>query len=63
VNEAVNVAHSTMTAIMGRMSAYTGKPVTWEQAMASTLDLMPTHLEMGAMPAGEVAVPGKTPLV
>lgn len=63
VNEAVNVAHSTMTAIMGRMSAYTGKPVTWEQAMASTLDLMPTNLEMGAMPAGEVAVPGKTPLV
>lgn len=63
INEGVNVANSTLTAIMGRMSAYTGKPVTWEQAMASKLDLTPAKLELGEMSPGEVAVPGKTPLV
>jgi hypothetical protein len=63
VNEAEQVAHSTMMAIMGRMSAYTGKPVTWEQAMSSTLDLRPGALEMGPMEMPEVARPGQTPLV
>ena len=32
VNEARQVAESTLTAIMGRMSAYTGQEVTWEQS-------------------------------
>jgi myo-inositol 2-dehydrogenase / D-chiro-inositol 1-dehydrogenase len=31
LNEARNVATSTLTAIMGRISAYTGKLVTWRQ--------------------------------
>jgi hypothetical protein len=57
------VAESTLTAIMGRMAAYTGKVVTWDQAMNSTLDLSPVKYEMGPLPTGEVAVPGKTPLV
>src|SRR6185436_7851544 len=39
INEAKRVAESTLTAIMGRMAAYTGKAVTWDQAMNSTLDL------------------------
>jgi predicted dehydrogenase len=63
LNEAERVAHSTMMAIMGRMSAYTGKSVTWDQAMNSKLDLVPTHLELGSMPVPEVAVPGKTLLI
>ena len=29
------MCRSTMMAIMGRMSAYTGKQITWEQALAS----------------------------
>ena len=33
-------------AIMGRMSAYTGKAVTWEQALNSKLDTFPKHLDM-----------------
>ena len=37
------VAESTLTAIMGRMSAYTGQTVTWEQALASP-SLMPANL-------------------
>ena len=32
-NEARAVAESTATAVMGRMSAYTGKQVTWKQIM------------------------------
>jgi len=31
INEANNVAESTLTAIMGRISAYTGKPVRWKE--------------------------------
>jgi predicted dehydrogenase len=63
VNEGVRVAESTLTAIMGRMSAYTGQEVTWEQAMSSTLDLTPPVYEFGPMPVGAVAIPGRTPLV
>ncbi len=63
INEAERIAHSTLTAIMGRMSAYTGKEVSWEQAMTSKLDTMPKELAMGSMPTPEVAIPGKTPLI
>lgn len=63
LNEGKRIAESTLTAIMGRMSAYTGKTVTWEQAMSSTLSLMPEKVEMGSLPVPAVAVPGKTPLV
>ncbi len=63
INEGEQVAHSTMMAIMGRMSAYTGKPVTWDQAMGSALDLRPGALSMGPMDTPEIARPGQTPLV
>lgn len=63
LNEAQRVAESTLTAIMGRMSAYTGKAVTWEQALNSKLDLSPPVYELGHISVAEVAVPGKTPLV
>jgi myo-inositol 2-dehydrogenase / D-chiro-inositol 1-dehydrogenase len=63
VNEARTVAESTLTAIMGRMAAYTGKTVTWEQALNSKLDLSQQAYEMGDLSAGEVAVPGRTPLI
>jgi len=63
LNELKNVAESTLTAIMGRMSAYTGKLVTWEQALGSQEDLMPTRLAFGPMPVPPVAVPGQTALL
>ena len=37
--ELKTVAESTLTAIMGRMSAYTGQAITWDQALNSQLDL------------------------
>jgi myo-inositol 2-dehydrogenase / D-chiro-inositol 1-dehydrogenase len=63
INEGRQCAESTMTAIMGRMSAYTGKLVTWEQAMNSKEDLFPKELALGPMPTPRVAVPGREPLM
>jgi myo-inositol 2-dehydrogenase/D-chiro-inositol 1-dehydrogenase len=62
-NELKTVAESTLTAIMGRMSAYTGKAVTWEQALNSKEQLMPPGLALGPLPTPAVAIPGQTPLV
>jgi predicted dehydrogenase len=45
-NEGEQVAHSTMTAIMARESAYTGKKITWEQIMASDLSITPKELAL-----------------
>jgi predicted dehydrogenase len=44
INNLRYVAESTLTAIMGRMSAYTGQAVTWDQALNSTESLMPQNL-------------------
>jgi predicted dehydrogenase len=63
-NEGRQVAESTLTAIMGRMSAYTGREVQWSWIMgASKLRLGPTEYEFGDFAAEPVAQPGKTPLV
>jgi myo-inositol 2-dehydrogenase / D-chiro-inositol 1-dehydrogenase len=47
INEAENTAISTMVAIMGRVSAYTGKETTWEEMMNSDLKLGPAVFAMG----------------
>ena len=65
INEGKQVAESTMTAIMGRMSAYTGRALKWDWAMnASKLDMSPPKYDFDIdLPAMPVAVPGKTQLV
>jgi predicted dehydrogenase len=64
LNEADQLARSTMMAVIGRMAAYTGKKVAWNWAMNdSKLDLTPPSYTMGPLPTPEVAVPGVTPLV
>ncbi len=64
VNEGVQVAESTMNAVMGRMSAYTGRALKWDWAMnASKLDLTPPKYQFGDLPVAPVATPGQTPLV
>jgi predicted dehydrogenase len=63
LNEAKRVAESTLTAIMGRMSAYTGRSITWDQALNSKLDLTPDAYSFSDLPVRPVAVPGKTPLI
>lgn len=64
LNEGRAVAESTMTAILGRMSTYTGRAMKWDWAMKSSkLDLSPPTYELGNLPVAPVAVPGRTPLV
>jgi len=64
INEGRQIAESTLTAIMGRMSAYTGRALKWGWAMnASKLDLSPEKYELGDLPVRPVAVPGKTKLI
>lgn len=59
LNEGVRVAESTMTAIMGRMSAYTGKQYTFEEALNEDLNLVPEKLDFDLpYPVGPVPVPG-----
>ena len=41
LNEAKQVAESTVTAIMGRKSAYSGQEITWEAAMNSQWNYTP----------------------
>ena len=63
INDLRQVAESSLTAIMGRMSAYTGQSVTWEQALNSQQALMPERLTWDMeMPVPAVAVPGRTQL-
>ncbi len=64
INEAARVTESTLTGIMGRMSAYTGRQMKYEWILEkSELNLFPEKLEFGPNPVQPVAVPGKTPLV
>ena len=56
-NELENTAISTMVAIMGRVSAYTGKETTYEEMMNSDLKLGPKVFEFGP-----VDVPKEVPI-
>jgi hypothetical protein len=58
-NESEQVAHSTLTAILGREAAYTGKKITWQEILESELDLSPEKYEFGDNPVRPVPVPGK----
>jgi predicted dehydrogenase len=64
LNECRRIAETTMTLIMGRMSAYTGRAMKWDWALqASKLALTPPKYEMGDLPVAPVAVPGRTQLI
>ncbi|WP_430815417.1 Gfo/Idh/MocA family protein [Carboxylicivirga sp. RSCT41] len=60
INEARQIAESTLTAIMGRISAYTGKEVTWDEMMNSEIKLGPKHFVMGDVNIDKtIPVPGQ----
>jgi predicted dehydrogenase len=61
VNEARQIAESTMTAIMGRMAAYTGKDLSWDAAINDPMDLVPKDPKPGPGPEERVAMPGQAP--
>jgi myo-inositol 2-dehydrogenase / D-chiro-inositol 1-dehydrogenase len=58
LNETEHVAHSTLTAILGREAAYTGKSLKWDEVLASELDLTPPALAFGPNPVRPVPMPG-----
>jgi myo-inositol 2-dehydrogenase/D-chiro-inositol 1-dehydrogenase len=63
INNGVRLAHSSLTAIMGRMAAYTGEEISWEQALNSEERLVPEHLEWNmALPVVPIAMPGRNKL-
>ena len=62
VNEAEQTAITNMCAIMGRVSAYTGKEVTFDEMMNSDMKLGPdTYImgEVGMVDNVTVPVPGE----
>ena len=59
-NFALAVAYSTMTAIMGRESAYAGIEVTWDMAMNSKQNLIPDNPSLEASyPVPDLPRPGE----
>lgn len=63
LNFGEKIAHSTMVGLLGRMAAYTGQPVTWEDAIKSNEKLGPEKLDWDmTLPVQPVAMPGRTKL-
>lgn len=73
INNVEYGAKSTMTAILGRMATYSGKQITWDEAMATNLKLVPDEdtlsfdsippvvpNELGIYP---IPIPGKTTFI
>lgn len=73
LNNAYYGAESTMTAIMGRMATYSGKELTWDQALNSKVEHMPPIITWESEPPVKpdadgwypIAVPGedKVPVI
>lgn len=63
LNEGRRIAESTLTAILGRMAAYTGQEISWNDAMNSQESLVPAKLSLDMqLGVPSVAVPGTTKL-
>ena len=64
INDGKRMAHTSLMTLMGRMAAYTGQEITWEQALNSKEQLVPgtldwkTKIELTPPPQ-----PGKTKFV
>ncbi len=69
LNEGRQVAEATLTAIMGRMAAYTGQAVTWDFVLKeSELDLTPNEIkargyQLGPAPRVPPPASGREPLI
>jgi predicted dehydrogenase len=59
INEAMAVAESTMTCLMGREAAYSGQKITWDMMMNSQLDILPKSFDYKQpVPVPPLPVPG-----
>jgi predicted dehydrogenase len=60
-NDDLNLATSTLLAIMGRNAAYTGQQLTWDQVLNSQLSLVPKPVDWTAKhEVPGLAIPGRT---
>ncbi|MBN2024191.1 MAG: Gfo/Idh/MocA family oxidoreductase [Pirellulales bacterium] len=55
-------ADSSMTAVLGRMATYSGKVITWDEAVNSDLDLAPDDLAAGAPAPVQPLADGQYPV-
>ncbi len=64
INDGQWMAQSTLMGIMGRMAAYTGQEITWEQAMNSQERIVPDQLDWKMkLDFPPMAMPGVTKFV
>ena len=64
INDGIWMAHSSLMAIMGRMAAYTGKEITWDEAMNSQEKLVQDNLTWNMdLPIRPMSMPGKTQFI
>ncbi len=71
ISDTENGAKSTLSAILGRMATYTGKKITFEEALNSQLHLMPEFLTWDSIPPSvpdsngyyPIPTPGKTKFI
>tara|TARA_B110001454_G_scaffold210013_1_gene224129 strand:- start:534 stop:956 length:423 start_codon:yes stop_codon:yes gene_type:complete len=71
ISDTENGAKSTLSAILGRMATYTGKKITFEEALNSQLHLMPESLTWDSIPPSipdsngyyPIPTPGKTKFI
>ena len=71
ISDAENGAKSTLTAIMGRMATYTGKKISFDEALNSKLHLMPEEINWNTNPPSlpdkngnyPIPIPGKTKMI
>ena len=71
ISDTENGAKSTLSAILGRMATYTGKKITFEEALNSKLHLMPEEVTWDSTPPSlpdnngnyPIPTPGKTKFI
>jgi myo-inositol 2-dehydrogenase / D-chiro-inositol 1-dehydrogenase len=62
INEAEWGAHSSMTAILGRMCTYSGQEIAWDKAINSQISLAPDQFSFDATPKSLPDADGLYPL-
>lgn len=62
INDSVAMARSTMCAILGRMATHGGQRVTWDEALASNLELAPQRYAWDADPPAMPGPDGQYPI-
>lgn len=60
-NDVERGAYATLTAIMGRMATYSGRTITWDQALNSNDQLMPNTMQWDTTPPTMPDASGKYP--